>query len=95
MQSEYVDAKGKPIELGDEAKDLVTQMKGVVTAKTEFLNGCKRVLLQPRELKDGHPLKSESFDVEQIEVTKAGAMRRMKPSGGPMPEPTRAAGPTR
>jgi len=54
------------VNLGDIAEDIVTGFKGTVVAVTNWLNGCQRVTLQPNELKDGKPVESYTFDVEQI-----------------------------
>jgi hypothetical protein len=87
------------IQLGCTAKDKITGFTGVVTAKTQWLNGCVRVSLQPRELKDGKPIDSQTFDVEQVEVVDANHYAEpappMRAVGGPKPEPTRNADPTR
>ena len=34
--------------LGDEVKDTITGFKGIVVARTEWLNGCARVTVQPQ-----------------------------------------------
>lgn len=78
------------IALGDTARDVVTGFEGVVVAITTWLNGCVRLALQPRALKDGKPIESQSFDVEQLElVEKCDAVMPTKKTGGPMPEPQR------
>jgi len=56
------------ITLGDDAKDTITGLSGVVVAITDWLHGCQRITIQPRELKDGKPVDNCTFDVEQIEV---------------------------
>lgn len=83
------------INLGDIAKDSITSFTGVVTGDFRYLNGCRRLCLQPKELKDGKPIESHTFDVEQIELVERAAPRAVEPSGGPMPTPMRQADPTR
>lgn len=82
------------IYVGDEAKDTITGFAGVVVSKTEWLNGCVRVQLQPKKLQDGKPVETSSFDIEQVTVTKSN-QAKSKPSGGTRPDPMRRADPTR
>jgi hypothetical protein len=56
------------IELGDEVKDIVSGFTGIATARTEFLNGCVRISIDPPVDKDGKPVDGKWFDVEQVEV---------------------------
>ena len=81
------------IRLGDVAKDSITGYSGVVVAITEWLNGCQRITIQTRELKDGKPVESVTFDAEQIEVVEPKAQPAVSPSGGPSIAPTRAKDP--
>jgi hypothetical protein len=74
------------IKLGDLGKDKVSGYKGICISITEWLNGCRRVSLQSRELKDGKPIDFFSFDIEQVEVVKADAMNMLTHTGGPMPD---------
>jgi len=80
------------INLGDEVKDRITGMTGIVMAITEWFNGCKRVIVQPQSLKDGTPVKEAAFDIEQLELIEANKVPP-KPverrTGGPMPTPSR------
>lgn len=56
---------------GDEAKDLVTGFKGIITARTAWLHGCDRLSITPTKLgSDGTPIKESSFDEQRIEVIK-------------------------
>jgi hypothetical protein len=89
----------RKVQLGSTARDTITGFTGVVIAITEWLNGCVRITLQPREMKDGKPLENNTFDVQQIEVVEANHYLEPAPAkhatGGPKPEPTRNADPTR
>lgn len=82
------------IKLGDVAKDTITGFKGVVVARTEWLNGCVRITLQPKQLQEnGKPIDSETFDDTQLILVHAGPSRAPKETGGPRPEPRRAPDP--
>jgi hypothetical protein len=85
--------------LGFLAKDAITGFTGVAVARTQWLNGCWRISLQPRELKDGKPIENHTFDIQQIKVleeqpavVEAAPVGQKRP-GGPFPEPTRNADP--
>jgi hypothetical protein len=83
------------IKLGDEARDTVSGFTGVCVARTEWLNGCWRMTLQPRGLdKDGKPQDAQTFEDFQLEVFKpeVQAVGR-KETGGPREEPKRARDP--
>lgn len=70
------------VALGDIAKDTISGFQGVVVATTDWLNGCKRITIQPMELKDGKPIDSFTFDVEQIQVVEAGPKIVSRMTGG-------------
>jgi len=83
-------------DLGCVAKDLVTGYTGVIIAKTEWLSGCRRYVLQSQKLHDGKPVESLSVDEEQIELDEiAPRVVIGKPTGGPCPAPTRPKDPRR
>lgn len=84
------------IRLGDLVQDKITGFKGIVIAKTEWLNQCTRVFVQPQELnKDGEPIKPREFDLPDLTLLEEDPLeyeRREggKPdNGGPTTEPTR------
>lgn len=60
--------------LGHTAKDKITGFVGVITARVDYLTGCNRYHLQPRELKDGKPVEGIYFDEDQIEVAKKATL---------------------
>lgn len=76
---------------GDEVKDEITSMKGVVIAETYWLNGCVRLIVQPRELKDGKPVEAQTFDIEQLILIKKAKPVAKSPTGGPHDAPVRQA----
>jgi len=82
------------VQLGDEVKDTITSLEGVVVAVTHWLNGCVRVVVQPKEIKDGKPVDSTSFDVEQLVVTKRAKIA-LAATGGDRSAPTRQPDPKR
>jgi hypothetical protein len=85
------------VQLGDEARDTVTGFEGVCVARTEWLNGCWRMTLQPKSLdKDGKPCEGQTFDDFQLVATKPKAQPvGNKETGGPRDAPVRARDPSR
>lgn len=69
--------------LGDVAKDTITGFTGVVVCISYWLNGCIRIVIQPRDLKDGKPVEALSFDVEQLEAVERKVAKEGTRSGGP------------
>lgn len=58
------------VRLGDKVRDTVSGFTGVCVARTECLNGCWRMTLQPQRLNnDGIPCEAQTFDDLQLEVT--------------------------
>jgi hypothetical protein len=45
--------------------------------------------LQPKELHDGKPIESSTFDEPQLELVPKAAERGTAAGGGPRPEPSR------
>lgn len=82
------------IKLGSEVKDTVTGFKGVVVGRSEFLNGCTRIGVQPKALKDGKCPDISWFDEPQLEITKENVVQPgPRNTGGPIPStPTRNKG---
>ena len=74
------------IKLGQEVKDLVTGMTGIVMYHLKFLNGCHQLGVQDRKLsKEGETKKFEYFDTEQLEIVGEGIRKKLgkvKTSGG-------------
>jgi len=79
----------KKIKLGDVVLDPITGMTGTVTARTEFLFGCVRCAVQPKELKDGIPVDAVYVDEPQLErVPKAKPVKpdKKEDPGGDRPD---------
>lgn len=56
------------IELGDKVRDRVTGFTGICIGITTWLYGCRRIAIQPQELKDHSVIDAQSFDEPAIEV---------------------------
>jgi hypothetical protein len=79
----------REIELGDIVRDTITGFEGVAVATTEWLNGCRRISIQPQKLHDGKPIESDWFDETQVAVVKKSRKRELAKTGGPRPDPRR------
>ena len=55
------------IQLGADVIDSITGFGGVVTASSNYLTGCDRYSVLPRELKDGHP--QDAHYLEEYRLT--------------------------
>jgi len=75
------------VDLGDKVRDKITGLEGILVARTEYLNGCWRIGIQPQEIKDGKPVEPYWIDVEQAERVPAKPAMKGKPSGGPGIQP--------
>ncbi len=62
------------IELGDRVKDRISGLKGIAVGITNYLYGCKRIMVQPEETKDGKPVDTFYLDEPQLEIVKKGAV---------------------
>jgi hypothetical protein len=56
------------VELGDKVRDRITKFEGVCTAITKYINGCRRIVIQPEGTHDGKPIDSYYVDEPQCEV---------------------------
>ncbi len=73
------------IELGDEVKCTVTGFRGIAIGRSEFLQGCARVGVQPKVGSDGKHPESHWIDEPQLEVIKKQKVKRgNKNTGGPL-----------
>lgn len=82
------------VHLGDKVKDRVTGLTGIVIARTEWMYGCVRCVIQPQQMKDGKPIETTTVDEPQLEIVKAGAVKDVPEWREPVNEtPRRAAGP--
>jgi len=75
------------VKLGQEVMDTVTGFRGIAVTVTEFLQGCRRVEIQPKVDKDGKLRDIGTFDEPQLKVVGKGILKeeevkKPKPSGG-------------
>jgi hypothetical protein len=54
------------VKLGDKVTDSLTGFTGIATARTEYLYGCVRILVEPTELRDGKPVEGQYFDEQRL-----------------------------
>ena len=81
--------------LGDHVKDSITGFSGIAIARTEWINGCSRIHVQPVKLKDGSTIEPEAFDEPQIVLVKKKTVKRKTDTGGPRPALKRKLDPKR
>jgi len=56
------------IELGKKAKDRITGLTGIVTARVEYLGAGNRIQIQPPCKPDGEFVDAEWIDEERVEA---------------------------
>lgn len=81
-------------ELGSKVECKITGYKGVITARHEWLYGCRRYTLQARELKDGKPVDTHYLDEDAIQLLEAAEPHHVRDTGGG-DAPTRSSQPPR
>lgn len=59
-------------ELGVEVKDQITDFKGIIVGRTQYLFGCNAYIVAPKALKDGKRVESEWFDEGRVIVIGKG-----------------------
>lgn len=78
----------KELKLGDMARDRISGMNGVIAGNSEYLYGCKFLLIIPKKIKDGKNIDGVWFDEDRVEAYKGKAMSRKTRTartGGPSP----------
>jgi hypothetical protein len=70
------------VKLGERVMDRITKFEGIATARSEYLYGCVRILVEPTELKDGKPVEGQWFDEQRVDNESDVK------TGGPGPTPT-------
>lgn len=79
---------------GDRVRDRISGFTGIVTGRTDFLNGCIRYAVTPEKVKTGQTHEPTWFDEQQLELKKAGAIKVVPlRAGGPRPDAPRLADP--
>ena len=84
-------------ELGRLGRCTVTRFEGIITARTDWLNGCVRYAIQPAVDKDNKVPDAYWVDEDQLEYVgeNSETVAPGKPSGGPTPVPGQVADPQR
>lgn len=73
------------VKLGDLVMDAISGFSGIATGRSEYLYGCVRILVEPKETKDGRPIAGEWIDEQRLTSTPSAV------SGGPTSAPSRAS----
>ncbi len=81
------------LKLGDKAKDQISGFTGTIVAVTEWLNGCRRITIQPSALHEGKPVENSTFDAEQVAKVEEGPELSPTRTGGPSISPQRPRDP--
>lgn len=82
-------------ELGSKAQCRITGYAGIITARTEWLYGCRRYTLQARQLAEGKPVESLYLDEDAVELFEAAEPHEAQATGGDAPPPQRPSAPKR
>lgn len=69
--------------LGREVEDKITGFKGIVSAETFYTNGCHRVFVQGKVIKDNEKPDEEVFDRVDLIVKREVKPPSDKPNHGP------------
>lgn len=79
--------------IGDRVGHRINGFTGIVTGKTEYINGCRQFLVSPESLdKDGKPTDGIWVDEQNLEVIVEQVLPDPFPVGG---APATAGGPDR
>jgi hypothetical protein len=72
------------LKLGDKVKDRITGFTGIVVARTDWLYGCVRFVVQPQTMHDGKPVEPLSFDEDSLEMQEPESLTdsAVKATGG-------------
>ena len=95
-------AKFERVNLGDRVKDRITGLEGLVIAITEWLYGCRRLIIQPEKVQEGKVLDTYTIDEPQATVVQRAVIEPIAPAkpeerthGAGRPEPEHRATPSR
>ena len=70
---------------GDELKDTITNAKGIVTGRIEYITGCKQYLLSFKVGKDNTMKDAVWLDESRVELLKSKVSIKKEPTGGVHP----------
>lgn len=61
--------------MGSRVRDKISGFTGIATARTEYLNGCARVVVEPDKLGEkGELIEGKYFDEPQLDVLLEGVI---------------------
>jgi hypothetical protein len=87
------------VKLGETVRDAISGLEGVSTGRFEYLFGCTRIMVQPRDHKDGKPAEGAVIDEQQLVVLDRPNILETTPRtnlpGGDRAPPLRPAPPAR
>lgn len=73
------------IQLGDEVQCTITGFKGIAVGRTEWIEGCNRITVQPKCVKGKSELvESQNFDEPTLKIIKAKNREKKSNTGGPI-----------
>jgi len=64
------------IELGTEVQSNISGFKGIVTSRSEHLNGCNRYWVSPKVNKEGKLQDGYWFDEQELIITKKPVLKK-------------------
>jgi hypothetical protein len=70
------------VELGSEVKSNINGFKGIVSARSEHLNGCNRYWIQPKVGKDGKAPDGAWYDEGELIVINSSKLKRKNSDRG-------------
>ena len=70
-----------PFNFGDKVEHTLTGLIGVVVGVDVWKNGCVRICIQPREMKDGAPVNGAWIDEQDVSLIAPGDVPEAAPSG--------------
>ena len=73
-------------DLGDEVKDVITGLQGIITGFSKYLNGCINYCLKSPINDKGEVREGEWVDEPQLELVKSSAIEVGFAGGGPRPD---------
>jgi hypothetical protein len=73
----------KDVVLGKKVRDKITGFIGIAVAEHTYINGCKRISVQPSIDKNGKVPESVSFDIPQLEIVEEEKIKGDIDTGGP------------
>ena len=75
------------VKLGDEVKDTITDFKGTVNGRAEYLSGCVRVEVVSRKLNSEGNRIFAWIDENHLKMVKPATKPKRAPTGGPCCDP--------